>query len=138
MSDVRRRKAIPDRVKLLVTLREMGLTIEEVNYDHRPPLSMREWDPEAQDTVPPANSADHIRLLLITDHKRVTFGPGGEKRITTRGGDIGDLAHVKRLSKDADEFNRRLLAKAGGEPKPKSKWPSRPFPKRRKEPRHAE
>lgn len=132
----RRRKTIPDRVKLIVTLRELGLTIEQVNFDHHPMLEMRPIDEETGETIPPANDPDGIRLLLITDHKRKTFGPGGEKRITTAGGDIHALAHTRRLTKNQEEFRRRLLAKDSGEPvQRKSKWPKRPFRPKRPEPR---
>ena len=127
-SNPRRRKAIPDRVKLIVTLRELGLTIAEVNFDHHPMLEMRPINEETGETIPPANDPDGIRLLMITDHKRKTFGPGGETRITTAGGDIHALAHTRRLTKDQEDFRRRLLAKEPGQPRQRTgKWPTRKF-----------
>ncbi|RWX72596.1 hypothetical protein EOA24_00510 [Mesorhizobium sp. M2A.F.Ca.ET.039.01.1.1] len=129
---MKKRKAIPDRVKLIAALRRMGLTIEQVQFDHNPALELRPIDPETGDTIPPANSPDHIDLLLITEHKTKTFGRGGDKRITTAGSDIGNIKKLRHLTKDEEAFRRRLLAKAEGEPEPKkkSRWPSRPFGKR--------
>lgn len=135
------RKAIPDRVKLIAALRRMGLTIEQVQFDHNPALALRPINPETGDTIPPANDPEHIDLLLITEHKSKTFGKGGEKRVTTAGSDIHAIARMKRLEEQHEEARRRMLAKAtGDEPeqpkkKPGRKWGSRPFPKRRKDKR---
>lgn len=139
MGNEKRRKAIPLSVKLDVALKKLGLSIEAVNWDHNPPLALREWDPVKGDTIPPANDPDHIEILLIADHKTKTFGRGGEKRITTAGSDIHAIAKVRRLTEAQEEARRRMLARAEpGEseqanPRRKSKWPSRPFPKRKKE-----
>lgn len=126
------RKAIPDRVKLIAALRRFGLTIDQVQFDHNPALGLRPVDPVTGDTIPPANSPDHIELLLVAEHHEKTFGPGGEKRITTAGSDVARIAKVKRLSKEQEEMRRRMLAKTTGEPPAKkSKWPNRPFPNRK-------
>lgn len=129
---MKRRKAIPDRVKLIAALRALGLTIEEVNFDHDPPLALREYDEAARDTVPPANSPEHITMLLVSQHKTKTFGPGGEKRITTAGSDIGNIKKVRHLTKAQEEHRRRMLAKTEREDEPqpakrKAKWPTRKF-----------
>lgn len=135
----KRRKNIPIMVKLQVALRELGLTIEEVNWDHSPPLALREWDPVREDTIPPANDPNHIHILRIEDHKTKTFGKGGEKRITTAGSDIHAIAKVKRLTEAQEDMRRRLLAKAEPEetkpanPRRQTKWPKRSFPTRKKE-----
>jgi len=121
-----RRKAIPLLVKLQVALREMGLSISEVNFDHQPPLALREWDPEAQDTIPPANDPEHIGLMVTKDHKRKTFGTPA----TTAGSDIHKIAKVRRLSRKEEEFRKRLLKPEDSESHRKSRWPKRPFPKR--------
>jgi hypothetical protein len=46
--------------------------------------------------------------------------------------DTSVAAKLKRIAKDQEEFRRKVLAKDAGEPKPKpkSKWPRRPFNKR--------
>lgn len=121
----KRRKTIPLIVKLQVVLRELGYTIEEVDFDHFPALALRNWDEATNDTDPPANHPDFIRVLTKGAHKVKTFGPGGEKRITSAGGDIHAIAHERRATDKELAFRRRLLAKANGEPKPKSKWPPR-------------
>lgn len=136
MIDRPKRKAIPDRVKLIAALRRFGLVIGQVQFDHQPALELRPINPHTGDTIPAANDPDHIQMLLIAEHKTKTFGPGGEKRITTAGSDIGNIAKTRRLTKDQEEFQRRMTAKAQGEegdqPKPKTKWPKRSFPKKRK------
>lgn len=122
------RKAIPDRVKLIAALRRMGLTIEEVQFDHSPALALRPINPVTGETIPPANDPDHIEMLLVAEHKEKTFGKGGEKRITTAGSDIGNIAKVRRLTAQQQEMRRRMLAKAEGVTSPKkSKWPARPL-----------
>lgn len=134
-----KRKAIPDRVKLIAALRRMGLTITEVQFDHNPALWLRPINPLTGDTIPPANDPDHIDMLLLVEHKTKTFGRGGDKRITTAGSDIGNISKTRRVSADHEEFRRRMLAKDAGEEPPvekqkrKSKWPSRPFSRRKKE-----
>lgn len=127
------RKAIPDRVKLQAALRRFGLTTKDVQFDHNPALELRPYNALTGDTIPPANDPGHIDMLLVDEHKVKTFGRGGEKRISTADGDIGKIAKVRRITAAQEEARRRMLAKdEGEEPKPKSKWQSRPFPKRPK------
>lgn len=45
--------------------------------------------------------------------------------------DTGIVAKSVRITKQQENFRRRMLAKDAGDPKPKSRWPSRPFPKKR-------
>jgi hypothetical protein len=141
-SGSKRRKAIPDRVKLLATLREMGLKIDEVAFDHNPALELRGWDEERRDTDPPANDPEHIELMMIREakrcsacgrevksHREKTFGRGGEKTITTKGSDIYLIAKERRRKKANAETLDLVPPKRE---KPKAKIPSRPFPKRSK------
>ncbi|THK34010.1 hypothetical protein EHS39_32900 [Ensifer sp. MPMI2T] len=123
---------MPDKVKLIAALRRMGLTIEQVQFDHNPALALRPIDPATGDTIPPANDPEYIELLLIAEHKEKTFGKGGEKRVTTAGSDIGNIAKVRRLTEAQEEARRRMLAKDAGEkPVRKSRWPKRPFQSRK-------
>lgn len=143
MSDerVNRRRAIPLSVKLEVALAAMGLTLADVDFDHTPPLQLREWDPVAGDTIPPANDPAHIQLLTKAEHKRKTFGGPA----TVADGDLHRIAKTRRLTEREREFRRKLLIKdtaflpadhvdqalaAGRGKAPKRKIPSRPFPKR--------
>lgn len=41
--------------------------------------------------------------------------------------DTGAVAKVKRITGEQEAFQRRLLARETGEPKQKSRWPSRKF-----------
>lgn len=147
MTTARRyRPAIPARVKLQVVLNQRALCgcgcgaplSEQVEFDHDPALIFREYDATTRTYTPDANDPAFIKAKLVDCHARKTFGPGGEKRITTRGSDIGEKARVRRLSRDHEEFRRRMLARATGEAAPdagkprkrKPSIPSRPFPKR--------
>ena len=58
------RKAIPDKVKLRVVIRQGGNCatcreklgkLEDTQFDHVPAVQLRCWDPGAKDTVPPSN-----------------------------------------------------------------------------------
>ena|SRR3990167_650001 len=134
------------RVKLDAALLQLGLDPETAELHHNPPLALRGYDMldmHAQDAAryPDPNDPRYLQWLAPADHKRRTFGPGGEKRITTAGSDIGNIAKSKRLAKKRVEFRAKALVKAGrregenmekkGE-KPKRRIPSRPFQKRRK------
>lgn len=131
---VKRRKSIPDRVKLIVALKRAGLTVDRVRFDHTPPLAMREWDEKAGDTIPAANDPVYIQMLTLDEDRVKTYGRGGEKRATVADGDIHKIAKMRRLTKAQEESRRRMLARdAGDQPDtPKSKWPKRPFTKRPK------
>lgn len=131
------RKAIPVGVKLQAALLLLGFTEEEiaggVEWDHQPALALRVVDPESGELVPHPNDPRHLRPLRKAEHAEKTRGRGA----TTAGSDVGNAAKVKRLERDprgGEEFRRRLLAKAEGEPPPETKkrkyqWPSRPLGK---------
>lgn len=137
------RKAIPDLVKLKVVLRQNSLCatcgerlgrLEDTQFDHVPAVQLRCWDPEAKDTIPPSNDVDSIFAKHIDCHAAKTFGSKASKR----GADVTEIARTKRISKDTEEFRRRMLAKndPDAEPPPdrrKKLWPKRPFPKRGKD-----
>ncbi len=130
-----KRKRIPDRVKLEAALARFGLTIDQVQFDHNPALELREWNPLTGDTIPPANDPGHIDMLTIAEHKTKTFGPGGEKRITTAGSDVNKIHKLRRLQQSQKDFQAAVLRKGDDEetkPKRRSSFPSRPFPKRTK------
>lgn len=98
-------------------LRDLGYP--RIHLDHRPPLSERQFDTESDDTIPPANHPDYIEALTPKEHDKRTNGPGGEKRITTAGSDSNRRAKTRALTKQQEEFRRRLLAKDAGEPRPR-------------------
>lgn len=100
-----------------------------LRFDHRPPWSEREQNPETLDTIPPANDPDAIHLVKARGHDIRTFGPGGEKRTTTLGSDAHSRAKTRRVQKANAEHEATMAAKANGEPKPKAKF-KRKFPSR--------
>ena|SRR3990167_2349337 len=117
-----KRKAILDRIKLLVVLRQNALCshcgillgpIDAIAFDHRPAIALREIDHAHNDYVPAQLNSDYIEAVHRDCHNIRTFG----KPATTAGSDIGNIAKAKRL------------AKRGKITKPKRKIPSRPFAK---------
>ncbi len=137
-SDHRRR--IPIGVKLHSALLLLGYSDEQIasgiQWDHFPAITLRSFDEATGQLVPAVNDPHYIRPLLKPAHDVKTFGPGGERRITSAGGDIHAAAHTRRLGRKEAEFRARLLAKATGtEPPPtkrKARIPSRPFPNRKR------
>ncbi|BBB99669.1 hypothetical protein [Bradyrhizobium elkanii] len=137
------RKAIPDKVKLQVVIRQdskcsscgqrLGKLVD-TEFDHIPAVQLRCWDPEAKDTVPPSNDVEHIFAKHVDCHAAKTFGSKASKR----GADVTEIARTKRIAKDTEEFRRRMLAKVDPdvemprEKRPKRAWPKRSFPKRGK------
>lgn len=111
---------------------------KNVNYDHRPALQDRKFNKRTRKYTPDANDPRYIYPLLKGCHDRRTFGPGGEKRITTRGGDLGEKAHERAMSRKAVAHKAAMSQKRPGKGrKPKTRYPkggpkkllSRPFPK---------
>jgi hypothetical protein len=141
------RPAIPWRVKLEVVLKQEGkcfrcgeklAELANTQFDHVPALQSRIWCEELNDTVPPANSIENIEALHKDCHSAKTTGRKGTSRLSLIGGDAQEIAKTRRLErKRTEEFRQKLLARDTPEPeapsKPKSKWPSRPFPKRAKD-----
>ena len=101
--------------------------------DHRPPLSERPFDTRTNDTIPPANDLNFLEALLDKEHDNRTNGPGGEKRITTVGGDTHARAKRVRILETQDEHTkamRRKLLRPTRRRKKRKAWASRPFQSR--------
>ena len=148
------RPAIPIATKFEVVMRTEGhcekcweklCTWNETQFDHRPPLQMRCWDPVTGDTLPPANDVAFIEAAHKDCHATVTTGRRGTSKLSKRGGDISEVAKTKRLTAEEAEFRKRLLSNASelndevGEgmvppkgTKLKKAWPKREFAKRPK------
>lgn len=111
------RKAIPLGVKLHACLLLLGFTDEDieagVDWDHSPPLGLREIVEGKM--VPDSNDPHFLRPMRRADHRVKT---SGRKNISVAGSDQHIIAKVKRLN--------GTTAK-----KPKKKWPSRPFDRRK-------
>lgn len=136
------RKPVPESVKRDVVARDY-------DFDHRPPLCDRPYDTEARDFIPPQNDPAHIFATPKAKHKQLTFGrkEGAAVTVTTRGSDVGERArtrdiktseaiHQAALASKAGDYKRsaELLASAPKKSRlrPKTKIPSRPFPKLRR------
>ena len=128
------RKHIPLGVKVHALLLLLGFTDEEIDggvqWDHSPALGLRFVDPETGEMHPHPNDPRHIVPLRKSDHALKTNGPAA----CAAGGDIHAIAKATRLQASPVGLRRRLTT-PGKVEKPKSKWPSRPFPKTRKESR---
>lgn len=96
--------------------------LEDLDFDHQPPLQMRVWNVEAQDTDPPANDPFYIVPMVRAQHRTKTA-----KR------DIPEIAKTRHLSAKQADFVRSITTRQCGEKrKPSGSIPSRPFPKRKK------
>lgn len=126
------RKHIPIGVKLHACLLLLGFSEEEISggiaWDHSPPLGLRFVDPETGEMIPHPNDPRHIQPLRTADHHLKTNGGPA----CAADGDIHKIAKARRLSDSHREFQSRLLAPdKKRDERPKSKWASRPFPKRK-------
>lgn len=126
-----RRKAIPKATRARVALRQHGLCIcgcgEKLmpgfHIDHSPALELREWDPVANDTIPPANDEAHMFGMVPAHHQAKTSHPRGPH--TSLGSDQHAIAKVRRLANPKPAKRKRAWPKARD-------IPSRPFQKRKK------
>lgn len=141
-----RRKAIPDRLKLEVTLKQGGRCkacgeklheLADTQFDHRPALINRNVAVDNLDYDPPQLDPNFIEALHVDCHDKRTNGPGGEKRITTAGSDKHIRDKTKALQEQQAEYRRNLLAKDRGEEPPKPKKPKYQWPKRKMESRNS-
>lgn len=147
-----KRPSIPCKVRLQVLLNQDGRStickerlgrIEDTHFDHRPPLSERKFDTEAWDTIPPANDPAHIEAITVDQHDKRTNGPGGERRITTRGSDAGNRAKDRAIIAREAEHAEAMKAKTSGHKGLAPKKPGRrlqsrsSFPRGRKFPSRA-
>lgn len=83
----KRRKAIPKSVKVKIFLRQGGrcacgcaerlASIHVGEFDHDPALELRDWDPIANDTIPPANDPAFLFHKTTLHHSDKTNHPRG-------------------------------------------------------------
>jgi len=111
-------------------------SIDNVHRDHVPPLQMRPWCEETQDTIPPANDPAFIVVRHADCHRDKTTG--GKTKAKAQG-DTTEIYRTRRLAAEQAAFRNRLLSKGEDPEEPierpakrKSNFPSRPFPKRQK------
>ncbi len=98
---------------------------DELQLDHDPALGLRRFNPDTGEYRPRANDHRFMAYKPKERHLKKTTGrnPGAERTVTSKGSDIWLMAKFRKLGR-----------KPGGRrwPKgPRSKIPSRPFPKRK-------
>lgn len=121
----RRRKSIPSAVKIDALLIMLGFDpTRAIDWNHRPALGLREFDEDTGLYTPDELDPRYLEPQYAEDHDVITNG----SKATSAGGDIHKIAKAKRLSREQEEFRRRMLAKKPGKPREKSgRIPSRPF-----------
>lgn len=124
-----RRKHMPVSVKLEAALNALNMHGMSVQWDHNPPLAMREKvlneDGELVGYIPDENDPRYIVPMITDLHRAKTNG----KPHDASNGDIHKIAKLKRLSAKHEEFRRRLATPETREEseRPKSRWPKRKF-----------
>lgn len=103
MAPKRFRPAIPDKIKLQVVLRQDGRcgcgcderlgTIANTEFDHCPPLALREYDEATRTYTPDANDPDKIVARVKQHHRDKTNHPRGPH--TSLGGDLHLIAKAR-------------------------------------------
>ncbi|WEX10334.1 hypothetical protein [Chelativorans sp. AA-79] len=109
-----RPRALTVREKLEIVVRQGGKEpsgarlnpLDGVQFDHQPPIQLRQWDEAKQDTIPPSCDLNHIVALNKPAHATKTAKV-----------DQPAIAKLKRLEGRTGQTRR------------KKKIPSRPFPK---------
>ena len=126
----RRRRYRPISVERDAALNALGLLDKKINWDHRPPLSHRPFNPETNDYEPAENDPHYLFPMLAEDNQALNHGTH-----VPLSGDTSVAAKLKRVNKAQTEFRQRLLAKDAGEKAPETKRkrhiPNRPWPKKR-------
>lgn len=120
---------MPLLVKLHAALYALGLDPKDTEFDHHPALAFRERTADGG-YIPDENDPHFIVPRSKADHRTKTSGRRGEKKVTAAGSDVHAAAKIKRLAPQQTAFQQRLLAKAAGDEKPKSRWPRRPMGKK--------
>lgn len=126
-----RRKHRPVSVERDACLHALGLLGQEIEWNHVPPLALREKLFDANGVhvgyYPDENDPRYLVPMPKADHRAATNG----KPHDASGGDIHKIAKAKRLERQTEEFRARLMAKAikadVKEAFRRSRWPSRPF-----------
>ncbi len=114
------RKAIPAMTKVVCVLNQDGkcscgkkLEGDNIDFDHDPALNQRDYDTDAGDFIPPQNDTAHMRARHADCHKVKTFGPGGEKRIHTRGSDRSEPGRLDKIRERHEAHTARIAAPIG-------------------------
>ena len=132
------RRHMPLSVKLDAALHALGLAGFAIQWDHQPPLGLREQIRDGDGNFlryePDENDPRYIVPMIKDGHRLKTSG----RKHDASNGDIHKIAKVKRLNESQIEFRRRLLSPDPEPPprereRPKQKIPSRKFRTRERE-----
>jgi hypothetical protein len=90
---------------------------KDIEFDHYPALTNRDYDTDAGDFIPPQHDPNHIVPLRKQIHLQKTTGraPGAERTVTTRGSDVGERSRTQDLRANDAVMRARLALKAGRE-----------------------
>ncbi len=137
------RPSMPDRVKLAAALLQgivdpSGAILHKGDgqWDHDPALELRAYNEKTKKYTPDANDPNFIVYRETAAHAKKTHGPGGEKRITTKGSDNQIAKQIDRL-KDANREHAKAMSTKGVGSKSHSDYLARmakagkPVPQRR-------
>lgn len=145
------RRSLPARARLDVMLRCEGRcecsapvtlancghklgNMDNVQFNHDPPLEMRDVDTEADngrgDFIPSQFDTKTIFAVRVDCHAVHTSGAGA----TTRGSVVGERARTLRISKSFNDFKARRVPGAETPDAKPSRWPSRKMSSGRKFP----
>lgn len=107
------RPTIPLKAKLEAALHQLADFMHEVQLecDHDPALELREFDPKTGKYTPDANDPIYLTWRGKGAHDKKTHGPGGEKRITTKGSDNHTRERTEHLSESERKHRERMAAK---------------------------
>lgn len=83
-------------------------------YDHRPPLHDRKFDTVKWDTIPAANDPKFIQAIINGEHRFLTSGRRGDKKVSSRLGDVGRMRHDDRVREKHEAFLERQASKRRG------------------------
>lgn len=120
-----RPRALQIKEKLEIVVRQGGkepggarlAPLDGIDFDHQPPIQLREWDASAGDTIPPSCSLEHIVALNRSTHREKT---------ATR--DVPAIAKVDRITGATGNTRKQKIASRGFS-KGKRPMRSRKFPK---------
>lgn len=95
------RPHMPDKVKLQVVLRQEGKdpsgeklgNLSDIEFDHCPPLALREYDEATRTYTPDANDPEYIVARIKQLHRAKTSHPRGPH--TSLGGDQHLIAKTR-------------------------------------------
>lgn len=92
----------------------------EGQFDHWPALELRTYDPATKKYSPDANDPKFMAYRKTGHHDKKTNGPGGEKRITAKGGDNHTRKHIDAQSASHRDFLERM--QKAGKPVPQRRF----------------